>query len=109
MIAGIFDLGRAFFATITITNAAREGARYGSLHPSDGAGIKHAAVLEAQNYDLAIVDSNIVPSCPGYDTILPCPRGNPIRVTVNYHYSMILGFIFPAGIDMQRSVEMLIP
>jgi Flp pilus assembly protein TadG len=109
VVAGIFDLGAAFFASITITNSAREGARYGSLHPTDGTGIKNAAVNEAQNSGITITTSNVSTECPGYGSVLPCPRGQPIRVTVNYHYPMVLGFIFPEGIDMQRSVEMIIP
>ncbi|MBI2865008.1 MAG: pilus assembly protein [Chloroflexi bacterium] len=31
---GVLDLGRTFFAYVTVANAAREGARYASVHPS---------------------------------------------------------------------------
>jgi len=33
ILLGIIDFGRVFYAYVTITNASREGARYGSLHP----------------------------------------------------------------------------
>jgi Flp pilus assembly protein TadG len=48
VVAGIVDLGRAFYASITITNAAREGARFGTLNPSDSQGMYQAAFDELQ-------------------------------------------------------------
>jgi hypothetical protein len=111
IIAGIFDLGRAFYSLITITNAAREGARYGTLHPADGAGIKAAAELEAQNSGITITDGNVNLICPP-NPMPPtgCNRGQPLRVTVSYNYNeMIFRFFFPSGINMQRSVEMQVP
>lgn len=39
ILIGILDMGRAVFAQNMISNAAREGARYGSVDPSDTAGI----------------------------------------------------------------------
>lgn len=33
ILLGIVDFGRVFYAYVTITNASREGARYGSLYP----------------------------------------------------------------------------
>jgi len=40
IIFGIFDLGRAIFYYSNLSNAAREGARYGTVHNGDIAGIK---------------------------------------------------------------------
>jgi Flp pilus assembly protein TadG len=110
-IAGILDLGRAFYSLITISNAAREGARYGVMNHSDtGTGIKAAAVQEAESSGITLSLANVVPTCPPYDTLPPCQRFNPIKVTVNYTYDdMIFAFFFPDGITMERSVEMLVP
>lgn len=111
IVAGIFDLGRAFFSSITITNAAREGARYGTLNPKDSTGIKAAAVLEAQNSGITLTAANVGVSCPP-NPMPPsgCNRGQPVRVTINYVYNdMIFRFFFPSGITMQRYVEMQIP
>lgn len=33
ILLGIIDFGRVFYAYVTVTNASREGARYGALHP----------------------------------------------------------------------------
>jgi len=35
ILAAIIDMGRAIDAYISMTNGVREGARYGSLHPTD--------------------------------------------------------------------------
>ncbi len=43
LVAGTVDLGRAFHTYIVLTNAAREGARWGSHYPWDGAGHHRAA------------------------------------------------------------------
>jgi Flp pilus assembly protein TadG len=39
----IFDFGRAVYYYSTIHNAAREGARYGVIHPNDETGMINAA------------------------------------------------------------------
>jgi Flp pilus assembly protein TadG len=114
-IAGIFDLGRAFFASITITNAAREGARFGTLNPrsSDGMAValhdmQEAAVLEALNSSVILSDSDVTITCTFIST--GCESNNPLTVTVNYTFDdMIFSFLSPSGIAMERSVEMLVP
>lgn len=35
VLVGIFDFGRAFYAYNALSNAAREGARYGTVHPEN--------------------------------------------------------------------------
>jgi Flp pilus assembly protein TadG len=110
VVAGIFDLGRAFYASISITNAAREGARYGTLHPNDYPGIKTAAVNEAQSSNIVINANDVVITCPDFIAPTGCDRGQPLRVTVNHLYDdMIFRFFFKNGIQMQRYVEMQVP
>jgi Flp pilus assembly protein TadG len=115
IIAGIFDLGRAFFALITITNAAREGARFGSLHADNIVGACDATKNEALNSGISIAYSNITVMCGNTMTCqvsagTSCTRNQPITVKVGYNYTdMIFKFFFPSGIYMQRQVEMLIP
>jgi len=43
IIMGIVDLARAVHARNLVVSAAREGARYGTLHPGDTTGIEAAA------------------------------------------------------------------
>ncbi len=122
IMAGIFDLGRAFFASITITNAARVGARYGTLHLNDSQGTCDSTKFEATSSGIIIDYSNITITCsttitcaapvPGpMTTTAGCTSSNPITVTVNYLYDdMILKFFFPGeGIPMHRQEVMLVP
>ncbi len=115
IIAGIFDLGRAFFASITITNAAREGARFGALNPDYMTGVCIAAKTEALNTGITLHDSNITITCGSTLTCpvspgVECADSQPIIVKVSYNYNnMILKFFFPSPIHMERQVEMLIP
>ena len=107
---GVLDLGRAFFAAITITNAARVGARFGMEFPSDNAGIIAATRAEAQGSGIVLTDpttSAIAVSCPDVEG---CVSNHPIRVTVTYDFSLISGFLFPdPEIPIIRFAEMLIP
>jgi Flp pilus assembly protein TadG len=127
VIAGLFDLGRAFYSLITITNAAREGARYGTLnvnwdevtksYMADTQGICDATWREAQssginlNYNEILISCNTDVSCSSSGTTaITCPRTQPITVTVSYNYDdIIFQFIVPDGIQLQRQVEMLVP
>lgn len=43
LIAGVVDLGRAFFTYIALRDAAQEGALYGSLNPTDTTAIAQRA------------------------------------------------------------------
>lgn len=117
IVIGVFDLGRAFFASITITNAAREGARYGTLHATDPQGICNATLSEAVSSEIALPYNDVMITCSAQSTCLSsgtpsagCGRNQPLRVTVNFLYAdMVLGFFFPSGISMSRHVEMLVP
>lgn len=51
IILGIIDFSRAIYARTVIASAAREGARYAIVHPSDTAGIKRAASALAVGLD----------------------------------------------------------
>ena len=111
VLVGVFDLGRALFALITINNAAREGARYGTLHSTDSAdtNVKLASVDEAIDSGIIINPGNVTVYCPDDSSSWPCARGDAVRVTVNYTFTSILNMIIPANINMSRAVEMAIP
>ncbi len=91
---GVLDLGRIMHAVITITNAAREGARYGSMYPSDGPGIVATVRQEAQSSGIDLTDTTratIIQSCPS-----GCGRGLPLRIEVTYQFQLILGGFLPS-------------
>jgi Flp pilus assembly protein TadG len=103
---GVLDMGRLFHASITITNAAREGARYGTFDPSDVAGILSATQAEAQSSGVDLSSSTISVSCPE-----GCGSGLAVRVTINYSFPFIMaGLVFAdPTLTLERSAEMMSP
>jgi len=106
IVFGVLDLGRLFHSSITMTNAAREGARYAMIHPDDVVGIQEATLAEANNSGIDLSTSIIDVSCS-----LGCGSGLPIRVSVQYNFTFLLiGFVFPdPNLTFFRSAEMMIP
>lgn len=110
VLVGVFDLGRALFALITINNSAREGARYGTLHTDEAVtALQAAAVLEAQNSGIVINNGNVTVTCPDDGAAWPCNRGTAVRVRVNYTFTSLLNMFIPTSINMSRAVEMAVP
>ena len=107
ILAGVVDLGRAFRDYIIITNVAREGARYASLHadPSFAVDTKQAAIDEAQASGITLTPSNVtltlVPADPDPGQI------GTATITVTYRFNLIVGRIFGTSvITMQRGIQM---
>jgi len=82
LLAGTIDLGRAFFTWLAMRDAAQEGASYGSINPTDNAGIESRI---SSNLDQIIppgkyaVSINIIGS--------PCLKAttqNSIQININY-------------------------
>jgi Flp pilus assembly protein TadG len=95
---GTLDLGRAFGAYLSMANAAREGAMYASLHPSD-------ANLAADVTSVVLAELNgAVPATPSVTitpSAVPLPRGSSVRVTVRAPFSL-----FTTAILGLRSVSL---
>ncbi len=120
-IIGIFDLGRAFFAYIAITNAAREGARSYTFSPNFTTtdNIKTAVKYEIGTNTLINLDKlqSIQIQCGNSYTdvsaddaaLKACPAGQPIRVTVTYTQELILSVIFSQPLTIKKSAEMMVP
>lgn len=110
ILAGVGDLGRVFRDYIIITNVAREGARYASLHadPNDGpsfTSIKNAAIAEAQSSGIALSTSNVALSfSPSNFTSGSIATAT---ITVTYGFSLIIGRIWGGSvITMQSKMQM---
>jgi Flp pilus assembly protein TadG len=74
-----FDLGRGIYYYSVIYNAAREGARYGIIHPEDVTGIEAAAKKLAIGLDQSkmSIDPEIINS------------GKSIQVTIDYTFELV--------------------
>ena len=117
LLAGMFDLGRAFFAYIIIRDAAQEGAVYGAIAPKDDlnafslavADRVVAAYVDPSNPSEVPIDVNVMnvqvdiigSACAG--------PGNGVRVTVDYSLPVTMPFlgaiIGSQDVQLSTSVE----
>ncbi len=88
LMAGVLDIGRAYYTYLSLRDAAAEGAAYGSIHPTDTSGIIDRVVGESPggvvNWSASTVTTSIlVKNC----------RGGGIKVQVDYSYALLTPFI----------------
>ena len=104
IMVGVVDLGRVYYAYLTVVNSAREGARYGATHPNAGTtAIQNQAKREAQGS--GIDPSSLTVRSVNYPE--GCNWGSPIQVTVGYPFRMITSYIFGGTtIQLQSTAEM---
>ncbi len=103
LIVGMLDLGRAFHAYMAILNAAREGARYGSIYPGDMPGILSHARREVLPSGISITAVEV--ACPAG----ACTPGKPIRVTVRLNFQLISTFVASVRpLPLQASAQFVV-
>jgi Flp pilus assembly protein TadG len=119
-ILGVVDVGRMFYTSVVVANAAREATRfaisYGILYDTEinqllladnGSFIRQAAIDEAASAGITLVAGDVVVQC------LPsglCIGGQPVRVTVTADYNPItLAILGNLTIPITRAAEMMIP
>jgi hypothetical protein len=85
LIAGIADLGRAFFSFMALRDAAQEGAAYGSTYPDDVDGIENRVRGTSQT-PVQLSDKSVVKVLIEYEGGACEGGGNAIRVTVEYDF-----------------------
>jgi len=91
---GMFDLGRAFYFQETITNAARDGARFGAITKNVTTGeIETRAVEEVGS--LTGVSATACVSHPPIHTTCPvnAVMGNYVQVETEYSFDLITPFV----------------
>lgn len=88
LLAGVLDIGRAYFLFLALRDAAAEGAAYGSFDPLDTAEIKNRVRRESPggmiSWDEATITVNIIGQA--------C-RGGGIEVTAQVDYTLLTPFI----------------
>ncbi|HEY8678420.1 MAG TPA: TadE family protein [Candidatus Dormibacteraeota bacterium] len=92
LVMGSTDLGRVFYYSIEVTNAAREGARQGSSYdPVNGnASATHAAVIAAVRAEAA--DLTLVEPSPAFSPV-NCQAGPPYAAAY-YPTAANTGYVF---------------
>jgi Flp pilus assembly protein TadG len=98
IVLGALDLGRVFNAYVAITNASREGARYGASNPADTMGIKNRVVIEAAGSGIVInasdpsaikIDCYRVSDDFHYAQCNDAYKGDKIQVTVEFNFEFM--------------------
>lgn len=90
LVMGIVEFGRAFNTQITLTGAAREGARVMAIH-NDEAAAETATVSAA-----ALNPAPTVTVDPA-----PCDRGDEVTVTATTQFDLFIPFFGGRGLDLQ--------
>lgn len=98
ILLGAVDLGRAFDAYVNITNASREGARYGSTHPTDTANITTRVQAELAGLTVTSIVAECAPPPPSTSfsagNCSAPSKGDQIRVTVTTSFQFLTLFLF---------------
>lgn len=89
LVAGIVDLGRAFFTYIALRDAAQEAAVYGSINPTDSSGINDRGMAVLTNR----MDTSTVSIAPTFSGT--CANGsNTIQVVVQFsNFNITMPFL----------------
>jgi len=114
LIAGVIDFGHAFYMKQLITNASREGARYGITYATDSSGVRIAPNdfnPTIQNYILtkyltsAVLPSDANPNVAvggaGYTT---GTKGSGLEVTVTATKTWFMVSSFIPGLGNQKTL-----
>lgn len=109
VVFGVLDLGRLFHAGITITNAARVGARFGTRNKDATDGEIRVATRD-EAFESGI-DLSTTPIDIDYLDLLPLgnPDGNndTIQVKISYNFKLLMDYILSlTNIQIVRQAEM---
>ncbi len=100
LLAGVVDLGRAYYILLEMRDAAQEGASYGTYSPTAFSEIE-ARVRDTMKYPIDLSDPaivQVVPSltnppngCSGFDPTTLEPNG--IEVSILYQFPISMPFL----------------
>jgi Flp pilus assembly protein TadG len=105
LVLGAIDFGRVYFAYVSVTNGARNGAQYAALSPeaaADSDGIREAAVADTSD----LLDTSETNPEVAVATGTDSGGGLYADVTVSYTYSTLFPWPgLPDSIDLSRTVR----
>lgn len=97
LVAGIADVGRAFFIHLALRDAAQEGAAYASVDPTNESEIEVrvrdavGATIEPSLLTITVTEDNPPNRCAGINP--SSLRSNAMRVTVAYDMPLAVPFL----------------
>ena len=110
LLAGMVDFGMGLNASITVTNAAREGARYGIVSPNptqiESRAREIATGLEQTRLTVTTSCSRPVGSTPATCTLATWQAGDSVLVQVGYDYKMIWPLAMGTNIHVSSASQM---
>lgn len=89
ILLGVADLGRAFYYTSAIANAARAGAAYAALN---GPSTTAASVAAKACNETGFTSYSASPTCPGLDATTAFGAGQ-VTVTVTYDFNFFSAYL----------------
>ena len=92
LLAGLVDLGHAFFTFVQLRDAAQEGALYGSIDPGNTAAIR-ARVRSASDTPVDLGDTGIIPNGAIVINSGSGCEGGQVSVSITYNYPISMPFI----------------
>lgn len=92
LLLGAVEFSLALFQYVTIRDAAQEGAVYGSINPSDEAGIKFRAIAAASDVLVIDPDENVTVTLNGSDYCEGTTSGVPNSITVTITFAHLISF-----------------
>jgi Flp pilus assembly protein TadG len=112
IVIGCVDLGRFLYYYIAVTNAAEEGATFGSLNPPawySSSAAWETAVINAATGEAPGLRMNgaSAPISSSNVTVVDPPQNGVIQVTVSYTFQPILQYPWlPKNVVLSRTVAM---
>jgi Flp pilus assembly protein TadG len=113
LLAGMIDFGLGLYSNLTIINAAREGARLGTVQAGDTAAIEDRVRAMATGLDNSRLTVTTTCLRPSGTLFITCPApgwesGDTVYVKVDYDYSMIWPLTFGTRLGLSSTVQMRI-
>ena len=92
LLAAVIDFGRVFDAYIVLTNAAREGARFGSVNPSmSDAHVKDLVVNDVLGSGTNITQMTGFNAVDNVTVVGQAEGSEVVKVTVTYRFNLWFG------------------
>ena len=114
LVAGMFDFGLGIYSDLTLVNAAREGARLGTIDPGNTSAIEARVRAMADNLDrrpssMSRSTASAPPAAPSRPA--PTPSGSPAMrpgSRSSYDYTTFFPLLFGTEIPLASEARMRI-
>lgn len=92
LVFGIIEFSRLYNAQVSLTNAAREGARYMAIHSG-------TTVVADTKTQIAAAAPSVIPAIAATQIVITpttCTPGSNVSVTITYPFTLLTGLFDPS-------------